>query len=160
MPMTLAELLVLVAALASALIAGVFWGFSTFIMRALGSLSPKNGIAAMQAINVTVFTPWFMGLFFGTPLLCIVIAALAWWRGEPAESLNLYLGCGLHVIGCFAVTAAGNVPLNERLAAVACDSEEAARLWRHYQRRWSLFNHLRTAASLAAAVLLLLALKA
>lgn len=158
--MTAVETLILVAALGSALVAGVFWGFSTFIMRALGRLAPGEGIAAMQAINVTVFTPWFMGPFFGVPLLCLVIAGLAVFGGPLAGSWWLYAGCGLHVFGCFAVTAAGNVPLNDRLAAVDRSSEEGGQLWAHYLRRWTFFNHVRTAASLAASVLLLLALHA
>ena len=34
------------------LVAGIFFAFSTFIMRALGRLRPAEGVAAMQAINV------------------------------------------------------------------------------------------------------------
>jgi hypothetical protein len=36
----------------SSLIAGVFFAFSTFVMKALVRLPPAQGIAAMQAINV------------------------------------------------------------------------------------------------------------
>lgn len=44
--------LTLVAALGSGVVAGVFFAFSTFVMKALGHLSPPIGMAAMQSINV------------------------------------------------------------------------------------------------------------
>jgi uncharacterized membrane protein len=58
--------LTLVAALGCGLIAGVFFAFSTFVMSALARLQPAQGIAAFQAINITVYNPWFMGTFLGT----------------------------------------------------------------------------------------------
>lgn len=44
----------LFAALGCALIAGVFFAFSAFVMKALGRLTPAGGITAMQSINVAV----------------------------------------------------------------------------------------------------------
>jgi hypothetical protein len=46
--------LTLVSVLGCGLIGGVFFAFSTFVMKALASLPPAQGIAAMQSINVTV----------------------------------------------------------------------------------------------------------
>jgi len=40
-------------ALASAVMGGVFFTFSTFVMSALGKLRPAEGIRAMQRINIT-----------------------------------------------------------------------------------------------------------
>jgi uncharacterized membrane protein len=59
-------ILTLLSALGSGLIAGVFFAFSTFVMRALGRLPPHEGIAAMQSINIVVINPWFMTAFLGT----------------------------------------------------------------------------------------------
>lgn len=50
--------------------AGVFFAFSTFVMKALGARPLAQGIAAMQSINVAVINRWFMAAFFGTALLC------------------------------------------------------------------------------------------
>lgn len=55
------------------------------------------------------------------------------------------------MIGSFGVTAAFNVPRNERLAPLAPDSAEAADYWPRYVREWLWWNHVRTVASLAAA---------
>ncbi|MDP3329696.1 MAG: hypothetical protein Q8S60_15520, partial [Parvibaculum sp.] len=59
-------LLTLLAALGSGIVAGIFYGFSSFIMGALGKLAPHEGIAAMQSINVVVINPAFFAAFFGT----------------------------------------------------------------------------------------------
>jgi uncharacterized membrane protein len=53
--------LTFVSALGCGLTAGVFFAFSVFVMEALASLPPAQGIAAMQSINVTVLNPWFLG---------------------------------------------------------------------------------------------------
>jgi uncharacterized membrane protein len=58
--------LALVAALGCGLMAGTFFAFSVFVMRALGRLPGAHGIAAMQSINIAVVNPWFMTVFMGT----------------------------------------------------------------------------------------------
>jgi uncharacterized membrane protein len=70
----------------------------------------------------------------------------------------LLAGCALYLLGCLLVTVAFNVPLNNRLAAADPDSSAAEALWAHYLSRWTLWNHVRTAASLAAAGLFAMAL--
>ncbi len=59
------------AALGSALVGGVFFAFSSFVMKALGRVPSSEGIAAMQSINVVVINPSFMGAFMGTALLSL-----------------------------------------------------------------------------------------
>lgn len=72
-------LVTFVAALGCGLIAGVFFGFSSFIMRALGRLPAPQGIAAMQSINIVVINPVFLGVFVGTAALCVVLAIASLW---------------------------------------------------------------------------------
>jgi uncharacterized membrane protein len=43
------------------------------------------------------------------------------------------------------------VPLNDALAKLTRDDPDAARQWADYVRRWTRWNHVRTAAALAAA---------
>ena len=66
----------LVAALGCGLIAGVFFAFSSFVMKALSLLPPHEGLVAMQAINVAVLNPWFLGTFIGTALVSLAQDAL------------------------------------------------------------------------------------
>ena len=58
--------LTLLSALGCGLIGGVFFAFSTFVMKALAALSPPQGIAAMKSINIAVLNPMFLGVFLGT----------------------------------------------------------------------------------------------
>ncbi len=50
-------ILTFVAALGCGLVAGVFFAFSTFVMKALGRVPSAAGISVMQSINATVLTP-------------------------------------------------------------------------------------------------------
>ncbi len=150
--------LTLVAALGCALVAGIFFAFSTFVMKALGRVAPAAGIAVMQSINVTVLTPWFLGVFFGTGVACTLalIHSLYGW-GQPGTGLRL-AGSVLYLAGCFLVTIRFNVPRNERLAAVSPADPASEEAWLAYLSGWTAWNHVRTAASLVAAILFCVAL--
>ena len=69
--------LTLTAAVGCGLVAGVFFAFSSFVMKALARLQPAQGVAAMQAINLAAINPAFMLALFGTALACIAIAGVA-----------------------------------------------------------------------------------
>ncbi len=149
----------LVASVGAGLVAGIFFAFSTFVMKALGRLPPAHGIAAMQFINVTVINPWFLTVFFGTAAVCavlLVFSLLDWQR--PGAGMRL-AGSLLYLVGTILVTIACNVPRNDALAAVEAESDEGGRLWDGYLVGWTAWNHVRTLAALAAAVLLALALR-
>lgn len=152
-------ILVPLAALGSGLIAGVFFAFSTFVMKALAKLPPAQGIAAMQAINIVVINPWFMAAFLGTAALCLasaVVVLISW----PAGAAWLLAASALYVIGTLGVTMVCNVPRNNKLAALAAESAAGAEYWPHYIAEWTFWNHLRTAAAFAAAAGFVLALLA
>lgn len=156
--MDLLDIATLVAALGCGLIAGVFFAFSTFVMQALGRIPPAAGAAAMQAINVTVLNPLFLGLFVGLAPLCIVlgvVAVLGW--GEPGAALRLG-GSAVYLVGTFAETRIVHVPMNDALAELDAESPEAVAPWERYLARWTAWNHVRTAGSLAAALAFTLAL--
>ncbi len=138
--------------------AGLFFTFSTFVMKALSRLPPGEGMAAMQAINSAILNPLFFTLFFGTVAVCLwaVVASLMRWHHEG--SAYRLAGGALYLVGGFLVTVVFNVPMNEKLAATPSSSPEAAALWSSYLTNWTAWNHVRTVASLAAAALLTLAL--
>ncbi|MCZ6574221.1 MAG: DUF1772 domain-containing protein [Planctomycetota bacterium] len=154
----LMDILTFAALLGSGLVAGIFFAFSTFVMRALGQLPQNQGISAMKAINVTVLNPWFFLAFFGTGAVCLLVAFLALGSSAGMQRAYLLAGCSLYLLGCLLVTMAFNVPLNDRLASADPDSSGAEALWAHYLSRWTLWNHVRTAAPLAAAGLFTMAL--
>lgn len=77
---------VLLAALGAAIVGGIFYAFSSFVMQALSRIPPGQGIAAMNAINVVVVNPSFMLAFAGTALLCVLLAAGALFRWEETRA--------------------------------------------------------------------------
>lgn len=146
--------LTLVAALGCALVSGVFFAFSGFVMPAMARLPPAQAVAAMQSINVTAVRPPLMLAMFGTAALCLVLAVVAFTRlGRPGASW-LLAGSVVYIVGTIVVTIAFNVPRNNALAAVAADSSAAAGLWPRYLTTWTAWNHVRTVAPLAAAAVL------
>lgn len=148
----------LFSALGCGLVAGIFFAFSTFVMRALARLEPPQGIAAMQAINITVINPWFMTAFFGTGVACLFLAIVSLLNWHFSGAAYLLIGSLLYLLGTVGVTIAFNVPLNDALAIVKAESVEGAELWAKYLTDWTLWNHLRTIAALIAAALLTLGL--
>jgi uncharacterized membrane protein len=83
-------------ALGAGLVAGVFFAFSSFVMKALAQLPAEQGVAAMQRINVVVLNPAFLGVFVGTAAiagLCAAGALFSW--GTPGSAL-LLVAAGLY----------------------------------------------------------------
>lgn len=148
----------LLAALGTALLAGNFFAFSAYLMRALGGLSAERGIVAMQAITLAIKKPLFLVVFFGTAGLCAVLAIYAILNWGAAATCTLLAGTLFFLAGAFGVTMLRNTPLNTQLAAVTPDTEDGRAMWKRFQASWSLWNHVRTIAALLAFVALILAL--
>lgn len=147
-----------VAAIGCGLVAGTFFAFSSFVMPALGRIPPEQGINAMQSINIVVLNVSFLSLFVGTGILCVGLlgGSVVWWQ-ETSGKL-LLLASLLYIVGCFGVTRAFNIPLNDALAAARPATPEAAALWAHYLDRWTMWNTVRTVAPTASMILFVAAL--
>ena len=146
-----------ISVIGCALIAGVFFAFSTFVMNALSRLQPAQGIAAMQSINITAINPLFMTALFGTAATCLLLSISTLSRLSQPDAIYLLGGSLLYLIGTVGVTIAFNVPLNNALAIVDPSSTEGAKLWAKYLTDWTFWNHVRTVAALIAAALFILA---
>ena len=155
----LPPLLALAAALGCGLMAGVFFAFSAFVMKALARIPQGEGIAAMQSINVAVINPWFLLVFLGTAGLCALLAVVSFLRWEAPESVYALVGSLLYLLGTVLVTLAFNVPKNNALAKLGRADPRGATLWPQYVASWTAWNHVRTIAALAAAAAFSLALQ-
>ena len=155
----LAQVLTVVTALGSGLVAGVFFAFSTFVMKALARLPSAQGVAAMQAINVAAPTAWFMAALVGTALASVALAvtALIAWDDAEVGALQL-VGSALYLVQ-MVLTISYHIPRNDALDAVDPDSAQAAGHWAGYVKDWTAGNHGRTVACLAAATVLTLAVR-
>ena len=155
---TLNTVVVVLALLGSAVVGGVFFAFSSFVMKALARVPSAEGIAAMQSINVVVLNPSFLGTFMGTALISILVAVLAVMGWDTPSTPFFLAGAFLYVVGTFLVTGLGNVPLNNQLAAVSASDPEAISVWEYYLERWTLLNTIRTVAAVAAVLMFTLGL--
>lgn len=150
--------LTLACAIGCGLNGGVFFAFSTFVMRALARLPTAQGIAAMQSINVVAVSPWFMLALFGTALLCVILVAASFSSWNRPGAAFATLGGALYLGGTIFVTMACNVPRNNALAKASAQSSQSETVWRTYVTEWTAWNHVRTASALVAAVSFTLAL--
>lgn len=146
------------AAIGSAVIGGIFFAFSNFVMQALVRLPAAQGIGAMQSINVVVLNKWFLGVFTGTALVSLLLSGYAIVNWSTPSAPWLLGGSVAYVAGSWLLTIAGNVPLNKRLAALSPQDEAAADAWQHYARRWTSLNSQRALGAVVAASLFIIAL--
>jgi uncharacterized membrane protein len=143
-------------ALGCGLLAGLYFAFSAFVMRALDQLGSAAGAAAMNAINAVILRSLFMPVFLLTSVASLALAILGLVRwAEPGAGL-LLAGGTCYFAGMFIVTMIFNVPLNNRLQASQARDVEAN--WRRYMIEWVRWNHVRTLASLVASASFIAAL--
>src|SRR5580765_4717504 len=150
--------LAFVSAIGSGLIAGAFFAFSSFVMRALGRLPSEQGIAAMQSINIVVINPVFLGVFVGAALTSAVVVILSLVRWSDSGSAYLLAAGLVYILGTFLVTMVFNVPLNDTLASMNPATSEGIALWANYLTNWTIWNHVRTFAALIALALFIVGL--
>jgi uncharacterized membrane protein len=143
--------------LGCALLGGLYFAFSAFIMKALRDAG-QAGIAAMNSINRVILRSAFMPFFLGTTLASGALAAIGLMDPATPAGICLIAGGAIYVAGMFGVTMLFNVPLNNALQNVTAESRTGTAIWNDYLRRWTLWNHVRTASCLAASALFLLAL--
>jgi uncharacterized membrane protein len=149
-----ASLLLTLAVLAAGLSAGFFYTYADSVTRGLGRVDDETYVLTFQAINETVRTGLFMAIFAG-PLPLLVLGGLSQLRRDRAVAA-LLIGAGLiYAITVIAVTAAGNVPLNDALAATTA-SDQVARAG--FEGRWNALNQVRSIGAVAVFALAVIAL--
>jgi uncharacterized membrane protein len=146
------------AALSTGMVSGVFFGFSTFVMQALGRLPPPQGIAAFQSIDVVVEQSLLMPLMFGAALVCLILMGMAFMDRARPDTWYLIAGAVLYLVGNIIVTGFFNIPLNKALVAFDASSAEGARFWADFMGPWMFWNHVRTITGCIAAALFMIGL--
>jgi len=94
--------------------------------------------------------------FVGTTAACVLLGCTAPFAHTGAPVVRV-LGAVLFVVGCIAVTAAISIPMNNTLAAVDPVTPGAASYWVTYLHRWTLWDDVRTGASVLACIVLTVA---
>lgn len=140
----------------AALVGGVFFAFSTFVMKALDVLPAPDGIAAMQAINRAAPNPLFMTALFGTGAAFVALAVVS--VRNPGSAVLPVTACVLYG-ATLVLTVAYHVPRNDALAAIDAHAAGSAEFWRDYVGSWTAWNSVRAVTALAAAVTALSSLR-
>ncbi len=154
----LAPALLWTSAIGCGLMAGVYFAFSAFIMTSLGRIAPASGVAAMQAMIVDIVNSPFMPVFMLTTLSAAGLAVLGVMRWGQPGSTWLVAGGVIYVIGMFGVTMMFNQPMNEALMTVDPAGPQGIASWSRYVADWTMWNHVRTAASTIATAMFIVAL--
>jgi uncharacterized membrane protein len=154
------EIITVSAAVGCGAVGGVFYAFSALVMSGLTRLHGTAGLAAMKSINITAVRPPLMIALFGSAILCVALAVRAIMTWGDRRAVLLLAGAALYLVGAIVLTAAYNVPLNNHLAGVSVHAQDAVAQWHSYAHNWTIANHIRAAASLAATACFILALLA
>ena len=153
------RILTIIAAVGAGVSGGVFFAFSTFVMKALGRLPAAEGISAMNAMNKTAPTPLFMLALFGTGVVSIVLSAGALRHLDQRWAVYVLTGPALYLV-CVILTMVYHVPHNDALALVDPAGPGAAHAWAQYLSPWTAWNHVRTVTALAGSTAFIIALQA
>lgn len=153
---TLEDASLVAATVATGLSAGVFYTFQVSIVRAFAEVDDTAYVATFQSINRTIINPWFISVFLGAPVLAGAALALRWGADRP---LVIAIAAGLAFqIATVAITAAGNIPLNEALDREGVVTGAAATAARAaFEAPWNRLNFVRTVTSVASFVALAIA---
>ena len=156
--MTVQNIILVAAATATALMAGLFYAFSCAVNLGLARLSNAEYVLAMQSINRAIQNPVFFAPFFGAPILLLLSTFLHY---EQSARFRFLLAATLiYLIGTFDVTVFGNVPLNnalDRFNLVSASNEETALQRTKFEGRWNNLNTIRTVSSTLAIILVVIA---
>lgn len=139
-------LLAWIMVVCSGLMAGVYLTFSMVVMRSLAALEVAQGMAAMKSINREILKTAFMPLFFGSTIIAILMMVIAIWQWGASGAISMLSAGLIYTIGMFVITAAFNVPLNNRLEETDEQNQTAKQTWDHYLVYWTRWNTLRTIA--------------
>jgi uncharacterized membrane protein len=149
------------AAITTATVGGIFYAFSTFVMKGLDRTAPGDAITAMRGINAEAqANAPFLILFVGSTLLALGVGVVAALRFSQPGSGYILAGAVLALVA-FIVTMAFNVPLNNTLDALdptSLSAVDALTQWRAYLVPWTAWNHVRTVAPIAGSALMVIGL--
>lgn len=144
------------ATVTTGLTAGLLYAFAHTVMPGLGRTDDRTFVGAFQAFDRAVINPWFLAGFLGGPALTLAAVLLGAVRGATLGWLLAALVLHLAVL---VITMAVNVPMNNRLQAVALDRlVDLAAARRRFEVRWVRWNAVRTIAAVLAFIALAVAL--
>lgn len=145
----LSNVLLVIAATSTALMAGLFFAWSCSVTIGIARLPDNGYIAAMQSMNRAIQNLVFLTCFMGTLLLLPVVTYMHYTPNPSGRFWFLLAASVLYGIGVFGVTMVFNVPMNETLDKFPLQTaslQETAALRTWFEGRWNNLNMVRTVA--------------
>jgi uncharacterized membrane protein len=127
----------LAATVATGLQAGTYYTWACGVMPGLARTDDRVFVSSMNHVNVAIVNPVFMLTFLGAPALALAAVVTS----SPSARAWAIAGLAL-TIGTVVVTAMGNVPLNDALAAGGSRAD--------FETAWVRWNVVRTITSTCA----------
>ncbi|MEU7037778.1 DUF1772 domain-containing protein [Streptomyces sp. NPDC046237] len=152
----MATTLLALAIAATGLYAGFMLIFLTGIMPALARLEDATFVDAMRRINEYVPKAVFLLVFLGVVAFPLAAFLVPVDDGDDTRKWLVLAGLVCAALN-HLVTVAGNIPLNNALAASERTGEPASAVRAAFEKRWNSFHLIRTVLILAAFGLLIAA---
>jgi len=158
--MTTPNMILLITAVATALIGGLFYAWSCSVTPGLAQVDDATFITSFQAMNRAIQNPAFFASFMGTALLLPLSMFLQYRYGAMVPFRLLLAASVVYLAGVMGVTMAGNVPMNNALDAFnlkTATAQEIAAQRARFEGPWNRLNTIRTLSAVLTIVLVLLA---
>jgi uncharacterized membrane protein len=140
-----------VATVATGLLAGLFYGFSIAVMPALAASDDRTYVGAMQSINRVIQNGW-LALVSLAALGPGVVALVGHLGADDHRAVPwIIVGLALYV-ATWIVTFAVNIPLNNALDAAGDPDQitDLAAVRARFQSSWVPWNHVRSVLNTGA----------
>jgi uncharacterized membrane protein len=161
--LTVFSLLLILATLGCALVAGLTLVFAIVIMPGLKTLGDLGFLQGFKAIDRVIQDgqPLFMLVWIGSALALILATLLGFWLLRGVDLVLLITALIIYIAGVQIATVKVNIPLNNRLQALDLAELDAAALAAaraDFEPRWLRWNLIRTWLATLTSVLLLVLL--
>lgn len=154
------KIVFVLSALATALMAGLLYGYTCSVNPGLHQLPDNQYLAAMQSISRAIQNPFFGASFMGALILLPLNVYLHRQERHTSRFRLLAAAAILYAFGVIGVTALGNIPLNNALDALDLSNATPAMLQQQralFEGPWNGYHWIRTVCSIGVEVLVILA---
>ena len=158
MEFSIKSLTLFTAIILTGLSAGLFYAWMVSVIPGTQKVVDITYLESMQSINRAILNPAFFLIFIGS-LLVLAVSTIQqfnsgmtfWW---------LLTATLLYLLGTFAVTILGNVPLNDALEVLnltGLSDSEIFEFRKAYEEKWNRLHLIRTVFAVLSFVISLLA---
>lgn len=157
------DVVLILATLLCALVAGFAFAFATVVMPGIGKLADRDFIRAFQVIDgvIQAGQPVFGLIWLGSSVALVISAVMGVVQLAGMERALVVLSALAYGFGVQVPTFRINVPLNNRLQSLDIDAMDAGALSAarcDFEKRWNRWNAIRTAVATMVSGALMLVL--